>query len=117
GSFAAAARDSRPSRGRIATRPAPIARFPSATRRSHVRCCTWSCVIWIPAANPNPQEIMSVSQFLSSAPVTLLELLDRSPSEQTAIILPEHHIRISYGELRRQVQAVAEQLAAAGVGR
>src|SRR5256885_1112411 len=45
---------------------------------------------------------MSVSQFLSSTPLTLLELLDRGPSEQIAIILPEHQIRISYGELRRQ---------------
>src|SRR4051812_30209947 len=60
---------------------------------------------------------MSVSQFPSFTPATLLELLERSPSDKTAIILPEHHIRISYGELRRQVHAAAEQLAAAGVGR
>ena len=52
-----------------------------------------------------------------STPSTLLELLEYSPSEQTAIVLPEHHLRLSYGALRDQVQAVAEQLAAAGVGR
>ena len=52
-----------------------------------------------------------------STPSTLLELLEHSPSEQAAIVLPEHRLRVSYGALRAQVQAVAEQLAAAGVGR
>jgi acyl-CoA synthetase (AMP-forming)/AMP-acid ligase II len=60
---------------------------------------------------------MNVSPFPSFTPVTLLELIERSPSEQTAVILPEHQIHVSYGELHRQVCAVAEQLAAAGVGR
>src|SRR5258708_8137955 len=60
---------------------------------------------------------MTVSQCPSLTPVTLLELIERSPSEKTAIILPEHQIRVSYGELDGQVRAVAEQLAAAGVGR
>ena len=57
---------------------------------------------------------MSVSSATSSS---LLDLLEHSPSEQTAIVLPEHHLSLSYGALRDQVQAVAEQLAAAGVGR
>ena len=39
------------------------------------------------------------------------------PDDQTAIIQPEQNIRITYGELRKQVQAVAEALAAAGVSR
>src|SRR6266850_859032 len=60
---------------------------------------------------------MNVSPFPSFTPVTLLELIERRPSEQTAVILPEHQIHVSYGELHRQVCAVAEQLAAAGVGR
>src|SRR6478672_11955435 len=51
-----------------------------------------------------------------SAPSTLLGLLEQIPAEKTAIILPEHDIRVSYGSLRNQVHALAEQLAAAGVG-
>lgn len=50
-----------------------------------------------------------------STPCTLVGLLERIPAEKTAIILPEHDIRVSYGGLRAQVLAVAEQLAAAGV--
>lgn len=53
----------------------------------------------------------------ASTPSTLLELLERDPAEKTAVILPEQHIHITYSELRRQVQALAEQLAAAGVNR
>jgi acyl-CoA synthetase (AMP-forming)/AMP-acid ligase II len=52
-----------------------------------------------------------------STPSTLLELLDHAPAGKTAIILPEQNVRITYGALRDQVQAVAAQLAAAGVGR
>jgi acyl-CoA synthetase (AMP-forming)/AMP-acid ligase II len=52
-----------------------------------------------------------------STPSTLLELLEHSPAQQTAIVLPEHHLSLPYGALRDQVQAVAEQLATAGVGR
>ena len=48
---------------------------------------------------------------------TLLELLERAAADKTAIILPEQPLRITYAELRRQVQTVAEQLAAAGVAR
>ena len=46
---------------------------------------------------------------------TLLGLLEHAPAQKTAIILPEHNIRVSYGMLRDQVHAVAEQLAAAGI--
>src|SRR3954469_15640725 len=50
-------------------------------------------------------------------PSTLLGLLTAIPAERTAVILPEQNIRISYGALRRQVEAVAEALAASGIGR
>jgi acyl-CoA synthetase (AMP-forming)/AMP-acid ligase II len=39
------------------------------------------------------------------------------PGSRTAIVLPEPNIRVTYDALRQQVQAVADQLAAAGVGR
>jgi acyl-CoA synthetase (AMP-forming)/AMP-acid ligase II len=52
-----------------------------------------------------------------ATPTTLLGLLSSIPAERTAIIQPEQNIRVSYGALRRQVEAVAEALAAAGVGR
>src|SRR5476651_716671 len=54
---------------------------------------------------------------MSALPLTLPEFLDRQPADKIAIILPEQNISITYGGLRQQVQAVAEQLAAAGVGR
>ena len=50
-------------------------------------------------------------------PTTLVGLISSIPDDQTAIIQPEQNIRISYGELKRQVQDVAEALAAAGVDR
>lgn len=52
-----------------------------------------------------------------SAPTTLLGLLGSATPNQTAIILPEHNIRVTYGQLRDQVQAFAEALAAAGIRR
>ena len=54
---------------------------------------------------------MSVSSF------TLPQFLERAPADTIAIVLPEQNISITYGNLLDQVQAVAEQLAAAGVGR
>jgi len=60
---------------------------------------------------------MSASPPTPAGPFTLLELLGHGPAPQTAIVLPEQHIRITYGALRDQVQAMAEQLAAAGIGR
>jgi acyl-CoA synthetase (AMP-forming)/AMP-acid ligase II len=53
----------------------------------------------------------------TSTPCTLAELIESAPADSTAVILPEQDIRVTYGALRTQVQAVAEQLAAAGVGR
>src|SRR5262249_44340170 len=50
-----------------------------------------------------------------SVPSTLLGLFEHIPSQKTAIILPEQSLHINYGALREQVQAVAEQLAAAGI--
>ena len=49
--------------------------------------------------------------------MTLAQLLGNAPDDKIAIILPERDIRVSYGALRAQVQAVAGQLAAAGVSR
>ena len=60
---------------------------------------------------------MSAPESPSSTPSTLLELLEHGPAEKTAIILPEQNLRITYAALRDQVQAVSEQLAAAGIGR
>ncbi len=53
----------------------------------------------------------------ASVPNTLAGLLDPIPADRTAIILPEQNIRVSYGELRRQVQDLAEALAAFGIRR
>jgi acyl-CoA synthetase (AMP-forming)/AMP-acid ligase II len=50
-------------------------------------------------------------------PTTLIGLTSSISSERTALIQPEHHIRLSYGELRAQVQVLAEHLAALGVKR
>ena len=54
---------------------------------------------------------------LQSTPSTLLELLEHGPDAKIAIVLPERNIRITYAALRAQVEAVAEQFAAAGVNR
>jgi acyl-coenzyme A synthetase/AMP-(fatty) acid ligase len=51
------------------------------------------------------------------APPTLLGLFQSVPSQQTAIIVPEHDIRVSYGRLRDQVEAFAEALVGAGIRR
>jgi acyl-CoA synthetase (AMP-forming)/AMP-acid ligase II len=53
----------------------------------------------------------------TSSPTTLLGLMASIPAERTAIILPEQNIRITYGGLRQQVEAVAERLAASGIRR
>jgi acyl-CoA synthetase (AMP-forming)/AMP-acid ligase II len=52
-----------------------------------------------------------------AVPTTLPGLLDAIPAGQTAVIVPEQNLKVSYGALRAQVQAVAEALAAAGVER
>src|SRR3954469_20803524 len=48
---------------------------------------------------------------------TLLGLFASIPAARTAIVLPEQNIRVSYGDLRRQVESVAEALAACGIRR
>jgi acyl-CoA synthetase (AMP-forming)/AMP-acid ligase II len=53
----------------------------------------------------------------SSVPTTLVGLLASIPADHTAIILPDLNIRVSYGELRRQVQDLAGALAASGIRR
>jgi acyl-CoA synthetase (AMP-forming)/AMP-acid ligase II len=50
-------------------------------------------------------------------PATLLDLFRSVDSQKTAVIVPERQLRISYGELRAQVGAVAAGLGAAGIGR
>src|SRR5437870_13129958 len=54
---------------------------------------------------------------VSQAPTTLPDLFASVPDSQTAIVLPEQNLRVSYGGLRTQVEAVAAALAAAGVRR
>ena len=50
-------------------------------------------------------------------PTTLVGLFAKTPADQTAIVLPEQNIRITYGQLRDQVAAVAAALAGAGIRR
>jgi acyl-CoA synthetase (AMP-forming)/AMP-acid ligase II len=52
-----------------------------------------------------------------AAPTTLPGLLSREHDDRTAIVQPEQNLSLSYAALRRQVDAVAEMLAAAGIGR
>src|ERR1051325_11188768 len=52
---------------------------------------------------------------MTSTPKTLLDLIG-TRGAVTAVVVPEQNIRVTYDELRRQVEGVAEQLAAAGVG-
>ncbi|HLG60228.1 MAG TPA: acyl--CoA ligase [Vicinamibacterales bacterium] len=53
----------------------------------------------------------------NGAASTLLGLLHAIPADQMAVIAPEQNIRLNYGALRRQVQSLAEALAASGVSR
>jgi acyl-CoA synthetase (AMP-forming)/AMP-acid ligase II len=50
-------------------------------------------------------------------PTTIPDLLETIPAESTAVILPEQHVRVSYGRLRDQAEALAETLVAFGIGR
>ena len=52
-----------------------------------------------------------------ATPTTLLDLLRSTPADQTAVILPEQNIRVTYGGLRQQVEGVAEALAGFGINR
>src|SRR3972149_7150476 len=50
-------------------------------------------------------------------PQTLIDLFDSVPGSDTAIALPEEGVKVSYDSLRRQVTAVADVLASAGISR
>ena len=54
---------------------------------------------------------------MSSTATTLLDLIRPIPDTATAVIVPEQNISITYGALRKNVDALAQQLAAAGVTR
>jgi acyl-CoA synthetase (AMP-forming)/AMP-acid ligase II len=53
----------------------------------------------------------------TSTPSTLFDLIANTPADKVAVVLPEQNIKVTYGALRTQIQAVASQLAAAGVKR
>ena len=53
----------------------------------------------------------------NASPTTLLGLTDSVPPANTAIIVPEQNLKISYAALRDNVTALAESLAAAGINR
>jgi acyl-CoA synthetase (AMP-forming)/AMP-acid ligase II len=48
-------------------------------------------------------------------PNTLLEILQAAPGDQVAVILPEAGVQLTYNNLREQVMAMADALAAAGI--
>ncbi|MCC6990123.1 MAG: AMP-binding protein [Acidobacteria bacterium] len=50
-------------------------------------------------------------------PTTLVGLFATTPANQTAIVLPEQNIHITYGQLRAQVASVTAALAGAGIRR
>ena len=52
-----------------------------------------------------------------SQPNTLLELLEAAPRENTAIILPEAGLKVSYQSLLNQVNEMADALASLGIDR
>ena len=52
-----------------------------------------------------------------STPNTLLDVIQSAPSNRTAIIVPESGIQVSYQQLRDQVAAMADALAALGIRR
>ena len=60
---------------------------------------------------------MTPSDGASIASKTLPGLIQAVPAEQPAVVAPDQNVRITYGELREQIQDVAEALAASGVNR
>lgn len=46
---------------------------------------------------------------------TLLEVIQQAPGSATAVILPEQGIKVTYAQLREQVQSVADAFASAGI--
>lgn len=61
-------------------------------------------------------QIVAAMTSSAAASTTLLGLISSSPAEHTAIVVPEQSLRVSYGELRRQVQDLANALAGLGIG-
>jgi acyl-CoA synthetase (AMP-forming)/AMP-acid ligase II len=55
--------------------------------------------------------------FKMPNPTTLLDLIQVAPAERTAVILPDSGIRVTYGQLREQVSAMADALASLGIQR
>jgi acyl-CoA synthetase (AMP-forming)/AMP-acid ligase II len=60
---------------------------------------------------------MSAMKPSHVVPTTLLQLLESTPADRVAVVVPEQQLRVSYGQLRHQVESVAGALAAAGIGR
>src|SRR3954467_11804946 len=56
-------------------------------------------------------------RIVMDAVSTLFELLEPIPAQRTAVVVPESNIRVSYGQLRSHIQALADALAATGVNR
>ncbi|MCU1382173.1 MAG: o-succinylbenzoate--CoA ligase [Acidobacteria bacterium] len=54
---------------------------------------------------------------MSVSPFVLTDFLDHARADTIAVVLPEQNVTVTYGQLRDQVTAMAEQLAAAGIGR
>src|SRR5262245_8656529 len=53
----------------------------------------------------------------AAQPGTLLDLFAAADRKHAAIVIPERNLRVSYGELRAQVESAAAVLAAAGIRR
>ncbi|HLG96358.1 MAG TPA: acyl--CoA ligase [Bryobacteraceae bacterium] len=51
------------------------------------------------------------------APTTLADLLQAAPAQNTAIVLPDAGVQLTYAQLRDQVMAMADALAALGIQR
>src|SRR6188472_613588 len=62
-------------------------------------------------------QIVTLMTSANASPTTLLGLTDSVPGSNTAIIVPEQNLKISYAALRENVNALAQSLAAAGVQR
>ena len=56
-------------------------------------------------------------QLMAPSPSTLLEILQHADPDRTAMVVPEFGIRVTYASLLKQVVAMADALAAAGIRR
>jgi acyl-coenzyme A synthetase/AMP-(fatty) acid ligase len=54
---------------------------------------------------------------VTKAPNTLLDVLEAAPADRIALVAPEAATQVSYKDLRAQVAAMADALAAAGIRR